>query len=575
MALFTNIWDSLRSWWQSAPPATRALATGLALLLVAGLAVAGSLATSPDYQAIYHGVSGKDASAIEAVLREHSIAMHFDDKAGTISVPSKDESNATMYIEAAGILSKDSNIVGIESLKSLGFGLTSENENRQILAANEGELARKLMRLDPVESAAVSIALPSSSTFVGNETPPTASVILTLKSGESLSSLQVKGMVNLVAHSVTGLTAQNVTLTDQTGVPLWKDNGAGGNSLGDGQPGDENAKASEMERKKLQSVLDQAFGPGKAIITVNAELNLDQTSLDLTEHIPVPGTKNGLKISTKTEEETYSGVNGGSPPVGGVTGGAANLNAPSYPTGAAGAGAGGGGGKYDKTATVENYVPNDKHTITQVAPGGVKKMSVAALVDASVPAENIPKIKDVISTAIGAVPGDNTRFVSVQQIAFDQSAQKAQATQVQSVMSQQLWTNIARALAVCVVAVVLLFLLTRGGMRSSGPQLAHAGGGANIGLLHSMPETDMAAFSDRGSDRMSEHHLEERPLTVEDVLAEMPEAESYRPRRKVRAPSIEEQQDLKMESIQTMINAHPESVALLIKGWMAEDTKGF
>ena len=575
MALFTNIWDSLRGWWQSAPPATRALATGLTLLLVAGLAVAGSLATSPDYQAIYHGVSGKDASAIEAVLREHSIAMHFDDKAGTVSVPSKDESNATMYIEAAGILSKDSNIVGIESLKSLGFGLTSENENRQILAANEGELARKLMRLDPVQSAAVSIALPSSSTFVGNETPPTASVILTLKSGESLSSLQVKGMVNLVAHSVTGLTAQNVTLTDQTGVPLWKDNGAGGNSLGDGQPGDENAKASEMERKKLQSVLDQAFGPGKAIITVNAELNLDQTSLDLTEHIPVPGTKNGLKISTKTEEETYSGVNGSSPPVGGVTGGAANLNAPSYPTGGAGAGAGGGGGKYDKTATVENYVPNDKHTITQVAPGGVKKMSVAALVDASVPAENIPKIKDVISTAIGVVPGDNTRFVSVQQIAFDQSAQKAQATQVQSVMSQQLWTNIARALAVCVVAVVLLFLLTRGGMRSSGPQLAHAGGGANIGLLHSMPETDMAAFSDRGGDRMAEHHLEERPLTVEDVLAEMPEAESYRPRRKVRAPSIEEQQDLKMESIQTMISAHPESVALLIKGWMAEDTKGF
>jgi len=228
LALFSNLWESLRAWWQGATPATRALATGLSLLLVAGLAVAGSLATSPDYQAIYHGVSGKDASAIEAVLREHSIIMRFDDKEGTVSVPSKDESNATMYIEAAGILSKDSDIVGIESLKSLGFGLTSENENRQILAANEGELARKLMRLDPVQSAAVSIALPSSSTFVGNDTPPTASVILTLKAGESLSSLQVKGMVNLVAHAVTGLTAQNVTLTDQTGVPLWKDNGAGG-----------------------------------------------------------------------------------------------------------------------------------------------------------------------------------------------------------------------------------------------------------------------------------------------------------------------------------------------------------
>ncbi len=68
--------------------------------------------------------------------------------------------------------------------------------------------------------------------------------------------------------------------------------------------------------------------------------------------------------------------------------------------------------------------------------------------------------------------------------------------------------------------------------------------------------------------------VEERPLTVEDVLAEMPEADPQRPRRRLRAPSIEEQQDLKMESIRTMINGHPESVALLLKGWMAEDVKG-
>ena len=108
MALFSNLLESLRVWWQTATPATRALATGLALLLIVGLAVAGSLATSPDYQPIYHGVSGKDASAIEAVLREHSIAMRFDDKEGTVSVPSKDESNATMYVAAAGILGKDS-----------------------------------------------------------------------------------------------------------------------------------------------------------------------------------------------------------------------------------------------------------------------------------------------------------------------------------------------------------------------------------------------------------------------------------------------------------------------------------
>ena len=66
--------------------------------------------------------------------------------------------------------------------------------------------------------------------------------------------------------------------------------------------------------------------------------------------------------------------------------------------------------------------------------------------------------------------------------------------------------------------------------------------------------------------------VEERPLTVEDILSEMPDPEN-RPRRRPRVQSIEEQQDMKMESIRTMVDAHPESVALLLKGWMAEDVK--
>ena len=581
MAIFSNALDGLRGWWQTATPMTRAMATGLSLMLVVGLIVAGSLASSPDYKPIYRGVSGKDASAIEGVLRDHSIAMKFDDKDGTVSVPSKDESNATMYIEAAGLPSKDSDVVGIEGLDKIGMGTTSEVERQRILAANEGELSRKLMRLDPVQSAAVSISPGSSATLFGDDTQPTASVILTLKSGESLSGGQVKGIVNLIAHAVSGLTPQNVTLTDQTGVPLWKDNGAGGNAYGDGQPGDENTKFSENERKRVQSLLDETLGPHKALVTVNAELNFDQTSTDSLEHTPAPGSKNGLPVSVSENEESYSGA--GAAPVGGVAGAGSNLNVSSYTTG----GASGGGGKYSNTHSVTNYELDVKKTHTEVAQGEVKKMSVAALVDTSVPSDTIPKIKDVIATAIGATAADPSRYVSVQQIAFDTSAAKAQTAQMQSAMSQQLWSNVARALAVCVVAVVLLVLLMKSsGRRLGEPQLALAGGGANVGLLHSAPEAELAeisGFSGGYGDgrealeqssllRGTERAMEERPLTVEDVLSEMPDIDpSSRPRRRrSNAPSIEENQDLKMESIRSMVNSHPESVALLLKGWMAE-----
>ena len=576
MPVMTQWMDGLKAWWAAATPATRAMATGLALLVVVGLCVAASLAASPDYRPIYHGVSGKDAAAIETVLRDHSIPMRFDDKDGTISVPGKDEGNAHMYIESANILSKDSAVVGIESLKNLGFGISSQNESQQILAANEGELSRKLMRLDPVQSAAVSITLPSTSAFVGTDKPPTAAVLLTLKPGETLSNLQVKGIVNLVAHSVTDLTPANVTLTDQSGVPLWTDNGTG--DPGTDEPSKKNAQFSETEGKRLQAMLDSTFGPHKTVVTVTAELNFDQIHKDETDHPVPPGGAAGTIVSTRTSEENYSGT-GAPPAVGGVAGSGSNLNAPSYQTG----GAASGGGKYTKTDTTENHETNVSHTVTNVAPGAVRKESVAALIDTSVPADSLPKIKDIIASAILAQPNDPSRFVSVQQITFDTSAAKAQDALLKTQASQVLMGNIARALAVCVVAVVLLVLLTKGSAGRKGvpaltaaePQLALAGGGANVGYLDAeAPDLEMAAILGHAgpSSRDLAQMAEERPLTVEDVLSEMPEPEG-RPRRRARAPSIEEQQDLKMESIRTMVSAHPESVALLMKGWMADDTK--
>ncbi len=569
MAIASSWGEALRAWWQGATPATRAMATGLVLLLVVGMVFAASLAASPDYHAIYHGVSGKDASAIEAILREKSITMHFDDKDGTVSVPAKDESNAFMYIEAAGILSKDTVVDGLGDIDKITIGTTPEVERQRMLGEAQGELSRKLMRLDPVQTAAVSLGLPSESSFVGNETPPTASVILTLKQGESLSGLQIKGIVNLIAHAIPNLTTQNVALTDQTGIPLWKDNGAGGVGT-DGTLMAENDKFSEDKRKVIQGLLDQTLGHGKAVVTVNAELSQDVVTRHSIQHTPAPGMRTGLPVSVRDKQETYSGA--GAPAVGGIAGTGSNLNVPSYQTG----GGAGGGGKYSTGDTVTNYENDSTDTVTQVAPGDIKKLSVAALVDTSVPPAAISTLKQSIAAAVGAFPGDTTRLVTVNQIPFDMSAQKAQAGQMQSLASQALWTTIARTFAVCAVAIVLLILLTRSSGRRAAPQLALAGGGANIGRLDSMPDAEMAAILDgdgvRGTERGMEHVLEERPLTVEDVLAEMPDPKG-RPRRRARAPAIEEQQDLKMEGIRSMIAAHPESVSLLLKGWMADEAK--
>ena len=561
MATLTNARESLRLWWEGATPATRALAVGMVLVIVVGLVVAAQMASSPDYRTIYRGVSGKDASTIETALREKNIPMRYDDQDNTISVPSKDEGEAIMAVEAAGTLSKNSTVEGIESLDKIGMGTSTEVERQRILYADEGELDRKLMSLDPVSSAAVTITPGDSSELAGAETTPAAaSVILGLKQGETLDPGQIKGIVFLVAHAVTGLTPANITLVDQTGTSLWKDNGAGGNALGDGQPLDQNAKYGEKVRLKVQSLLDDLLGPHKALVTVDAVLNWDTRTERATVYTPAAGSRTGMPLSTRSKTETYAG-GAGAPGAGGAAGAASNLGPNTYP--AAGAGQ---AGKYSTEDTTSNFQNNTSEIVTNSAPGSIEKESVGALVDTSVAVGDIPKIQSIIAAAISASPGDKTRLVTVQQMTFDTSAQKALAAQAASLASQQLWGNVARAGAVSVIACLLLFMLMRAGRGSRRafvePQLALAGDGANIGLLEG------------ASDNELENILEERPLRIEDVLSEMPDVEPRRAgRRRMQAPSIEEQQDLKLESIQDMVNNHPESVALLLKGWMAEESR--
>ena len=388
------------------------------------------LSASPDYVPIYHNVSGKDAAAIESVLRDHSIPIKYDDKDQSVSVPSKDESSATMYVEAAGVLSQDAEVYGIEKLDTIGMGADSKVIDEKINATNEGELERKLDRLDPVQSASVTIAPGSDGSVFSSDVPPSASVTVHLKPSQNLDEDQVKGIVYLVARAVNNLSTKDITLTDQTGAQLWHDNGTGVNAVNE-DPLAAGAKFAETKKAELQGLLDQTLGPGKSRVMVSAELNYDQSQTDTTEHLPTtPGGSSSLPVSTDENNETYTG--GGAPPPSAASPGPAPTSTPPPTRRAARSGT---SGAYKSSHTRTNYVDNLRHIVTQTAPGGIQKLSVTAVVDSSVPAAEIASIQQFLSSAIHAVPGDNSRIVSVQQWPFDTSAEKQAEAQVKSLQS--------------------------------------------------------------------------------------------------------------------------------------------
>ena len=554
MATATSILDSLKAWWQTATPPTRVAAVGGSAMLMAALIFATILASSPNYTVILNGVSGDAAGQIESTLREHSIPMKWSANDETVSVPSADADHAKMYVAGSGTLSKDIKLEGVDPLDKIGLATTTDVEKQRILENTQEEVSRVINQYDGVSAASVLISPGSQSSLFGADNPPTATVSVAMKGDQALDPLQIQGILGTVRGAVSGITNAGINITDGAGHALYEDSGSGANLLGQGQIGEANARYAGDVKSRLQDLLSP-FGQDSVRLTVDAELNQDQTQTHSIQHTPTLGMRTGVPLTVSDNNESYTGT--GSPASGGVAGSGSNLTVPSYTTGSGSAS--GGTYKHDNTSTT--YADNLTDTVTQKTPGSdIKRLTVSALIDSKVAASDIPKIQAIIATAIGATPGDPTRSVTVAQVPFSTAGENALQKQQRSLMSQDIINNVVRSLAVCVVACTLLVMLFRTG-KSGQPVLATSGGGSNIGLLENADEQDLEML------------LEERTMRVEDVLAQMPEIQPRRPKRRLQAPSIEAHQDLKMESIQGMIGSNSEGVALLLKGWMAEETK--
>ncbi len=153
--------------------------------------------------------------------------------------------------------------------------------------ALQGELARTMQGLDEVKVARVHLVLPESGLFRKNNQKPKASITLSLKEGRVLQAEQVVGIQRLVAASVPEISADAVTILDQRGVALTRP--AESETQDNGMASRFTAK-QEIEAdltRKAVAVLDKAFGPGRAIVSVDVTVNHDQTKVTQEDVLPL------------------------------------------------------------------------------------------------------------------------------------------------------------------------------------------------------------------------------------------------------------------------------------------------
>ncbi len=371
MALETPTGDATPplSGWQAAAarikewPTSRKLAlAGVAVVSLLFFAVLIFQGRSADYQLLYANLAENDAASVMNWLKGQKVPFQLKNNGKNIWVPANHVHETRLNLASAGL--PQGGGVGFEVFDKQNFALTDFVQKVNYTRALQGELARTISSLGPVESTRVHLALPEKRLFKDQEKPGTASVIVKLLPGRSLSESQVQGIVHLVAGSVADIGPEHVTVIDHSGKVLSRDNR-------ESLPGELNpdmlAHQQQMEQRletRAQSLLDKALGPKSSLVRVTAVL--DFARVEKTEETFDP--EEPVIRSEQLHEEKA-----GSEVVGGIPGVQSNLQGPSPQTAAATP-------PSSKSSRTTNYEISKVVSRVINPVGTIKNVSVAVLV---------------------------------------------------------------------------------------------------------------------------------------------------------------------------------------------------
>lgn len=340
------------------------------ILAVIGLIAAGMaftrLESQPNFQPLFTNLQPTDAGAVTTALAAAKVPYTLSNGGTTVLVPANVVDAERVALAEHGLPS--SGTVGFSNLEKSGITTSQFVQQVEYQQALEGQLQQTIESIQGISSALVSLVIPAQSSFaIGTQPATTASILVNLLPGTTLSSGQVAAIVHLTASATPGLSASDVTVVDNQGEVL----STAGETTG-GSSSTDSAETIAYESqlgKAIEALLNRVVGAGNAVVQVHALLNFNQQSTTTVGLQVDPQGKPVLAPTGQTtSSQSYTGS--GTPPAGVLGSGT-----PPTATGAA--------GNYTSTnSQVTNAVGQVTQTVSQ-APGQVVKTSVAVLLNSA------------------------------------------------------------------------------------------------------------------------------------------------------------------------------------------------
>jgi flagellar M-ring protein FliF len=530
---------------------------GVAVVIIAGFLYVMTQASSPNMSLLYSDLSPADGGAIVQQLEAQQIPFKASPDGTRIEVASDQVGRVRMLMAQQGLPSGGS--VGYEIFNQPeSLGTTNFMQNIQQLRALEGELARTVQTLQPVQAARIHLVLPKRELFSRQTQGATASVFLRLRPGASLGKEQVLAIQTLVAASVPQLDPGRVAIIDEKGNLLARGTGA---DTPEAQLNTIEEKKLAMEQRLVRTIEDllaRSVGMGKVRAEVSADIDFDKIVTNSEIFDPegqvVRSTQN---VNDQQERQDRDGVD----PV---------TIANNLPTADATQNA--TGGSSEKTNRAEetiNYEISKTTKVHERNPGQIRRLSVAVLVDGVyTPGENgqqayaprnqeeLQKLEALVRSAIGfdAARGDTVEVVNMQ-FAVPDSDLALEDETLFGLPKQDVF-RIAETVVLAIVAILVILLVIR-------PLVARA--------LDRSPQLDeepdlladqsgMPALAGPGGGALA-RELAMEAAQANEELEQM--IDINRVDGRVRASSL--------RKVGEIVEKHPEEAVSIIRNWLYQE----
>ena len=540
--------QKLKEMWQNLSAKSKKLLGIIAGITVVVIAVAVFLLArgqKTEYQTLFSSLSQGEAQQIVSLLQEQNVPYLYDGKSGALKVPS--ESVDTLR---AQLLSKGYPKSGFAYDMYIGNSglMTTESDKKQYTLYDlQDRLGATIRLFDGVRDAKVTIAEGTDQTYAIEDENPvqaSASVVVTMEEGQSLSEKNAEAIKNLIARSVKGMNFTNVSVFDagtmeEVAADAGDSASGSGTSMANLTTTVENNIANNIKR-----VLGKIYGGENLAVSVKGTLNMAKLIQENTQYTVPEKTEATDKRGLLSNEEV-AGENAGNSGenAAGVAGADANADTPRYTTQN---GTAQTTDNYSNSSATREWLYNVLKEQKEIAPGVLEDASVAIVIntdDNSVPESDlINLVADAAGIKRDEAADKITILRSLNKTAVQQTTEeKKPAEEPKTLLNQfPLWALIGAAVSAFLLILILLILILRGRKKKKLKKLAQEEMENAAALSVEQPTDEITPVEE----------VDEDELTAEGKMAH----------------------GMKLKkSIGEFTDQNPQVVAKLIQSWMREE----